>query len=141
MYKFPDNFVSEINDIVGITEVTYGTNPLRTWFRLEAHKLIAEDIESIKNNRPDKFIPELVKIILTIKDSCWKYENEVRIIRTLPGDIDINREFLKQVCFGLHTSPSDKLTIRKLIENCGYDVQFCEIIRTEDDFGIDSIEI
>ena len=83
----------------------------------------------------------MMKKILTIKSTCWQYENEVRIIRNTSGALTIDQSYLQHVCFGLNTSEDDKKLIRRILKAFKYDVGYSEIRRTKDDFGIKAVDI
>ena len=83
----------------------------------------------------------MMKKILTIKSTCWQYENEVRIIRNTSGALTIDQSYLQHVCFGLNTSEDDKKLIRRILKASEYDVGYSEIRRTKDDFGIKAVDI
>jgi hypothetical protein len=129
-YQFPESFIDyNSNKILGIDKVEYGSNPLTDWFK---------NLDNVSGN---DLGPELIKKILTIKDECWSHEKEIRIIREIVGNLEIDRDFLCQVCFGLNSSKDDITLIKRLINNCGYKVNYCQIIRIESNFGIKAIEI
>ena len=132
VYSIPNAFCTTGNDgVIGIANVDYGLNLLTDWFkRLPSNT----DIHSIA-------FEKLMKKILTIKGSCWKYENEVRIIRSSAGYVTINQSYLQHICFGLNTPEEDKKLIRKVIEKFDYDVGYSEIRRTKNDFGIKAVDI
>ncbi len=134
MYEIPDEFINDPkNQIIGVCAVEYGHNPLTDWFVRNAPE----------NNNIDllEFTVELVKKVFSIKSRAWEYEKEVRIIREKEGALSIPKEFLKQVCFGMNTTESDISSIKKLLDDAGYSVNYCGIKRAQDDFGIGAIEI
>ncbi len=134
-YQFPEEFlVDRSNKIVGVSQTEYGKNPLTEWF-------IENVPDKYGTNFEDHFTTELLKKVLIIKSESWEYEEESRIIREEKGNFLISKEFLKQVCFGLNTSESDKSLIKQLVENSGYSVSYCQIERRDDDFGIKAVEI
>jgi len=134
MYCFPESFISYTTDqLIGISVVDYKMDPLTQWFMDIASSLREFDFE--------KFATELVKKVLVIKDECWSYEREVRIIRKVSGGLPTDKNFLRQICFGMNTPVSDINLIRKLVSACGYEVAFCQITRSETDFGIKAVEI
>ena len=79
--------------------------------------------------------------ILTIKSTCWRYENEIRMIRMAAGTLKIDQSYLQHICFGLKTSEDDKRLIRKILKRFKYDVGYSEIRRAESDFGIQAVDI
>ena len=48
---------------------------------------------------------------------------------------------LHQVCFGLRTPENDKKLINHILESHGYNVSICEMVRNENDFGLEVKEI
>lgn len=133
MYRFPESFFTENADhILGIDQVNYGINPLSDWFLQKA-----PNMESFK-----EFGIVLIQKALTIKAQPWDYENEVRIIRQTDGPEVIDKQYLKQVCFGLNTPEADITLVKKLIDSCGYDVAFCKMKRNAwSDFGFEPSKI
>lgn len=133
LYSFPEAYFHENDDrILGISAVEYDTNPLSDWFVQRASSL-----GSYK-----EFGTALFTKILTIKAKPWKYEQEVRILRTTPGLESLDREYLRQVCFGLETTKDDVALVRKIIEQGRYDLTFCKMARcTDTDFGLKAEEL
>lgn len=135
-YEIPPNFIHPDNGrIIGIAHVTYDKNPLTQWFIDNGDKLT-------HHGKPDESFIDLYKTILTIKDDCWSYEEEVRIIKENKGLLKIDSSYVKQICFGLHTSYDDEKTIRNIInKHQEYShVKFSRISRSNDDFGIKTID-
>lgn len=133
MYKFPEAYFYDNDDrILGISPVEYDTNPLRDWFIQRAPNLGAfQDL-----------VTSLVSKILIVKAGPWEYEHEIRILRSTPGVELLDRESLQQVCFGLETAEDDVAMVRKLIEQGGYKVTLCRMVRCKDtDFGFKPEEI
>ncbi|MBM4275955.1 MAG: hypothetical protein FJ134_16070 [Deltaproteobacteria bacterium] len=83
----------------------------------------------------------MFRTMLTIKDKCWHYEDEVRMIRKTFGIVPINKSYLQHVCFGLDIAESEIRLIKEIIEKFNYDVHFSRIQRTQDDFGIRAVDI
>jgi hypothetical protein len=131
-YNFPESFLSNPEEIVGVAPVEYGENPLTKWF-----------IENIPTQQTDfkEFTLSLIKKVLTIKGRSWECEKEVRIIRKKEGPFLIEKAHLKQICFGLNTSKSDLSLIQKLVKDAGYSVDYCKIARCNSDFGIKAKDI
>ena len=130
-YRIPQSFVLDKNRFLGSALVRYGINPLRDWFMTVAPSLGP-------GTRDSPMGAELTKLLITIKSECWAYEKELRMIREIPGPLEIPREFLVQVCFGLRTSPDD---IQKVQSKIKHDVPYCRTIRAESDFGLEAIKI
>ena len=134
-YEFPEDFILDrTNEIVGVSDIEYGENPLSDWFI----DIIPDQIE---DGFYDYFTTELLKRVLIIKASGWNYEQECRIIRQKAGPLSVPKEFLKQVCFGMNVSDSDKNLISKIVDSSGYAVNYCQIVKTECDFGIKAVTI
>lgn len=133
-YDFPESFlVDESNEITGVAPVEYEVNPLTDWF--------VENAPGDGNSDFRDFTLEVVKKVLTIKSTYWDYEKEIRIIRQRQSTLDIPKEYLKQVCFGMNTPESDIDLIRKLVDSSGYKVSYCKIERSESDFGLQAKDI
>ncbi len=132
-YALPKSFFDEnVKEIIGIVKVDYGLNPLSDWFLQEA----------LKPTPLKDFILFLIKKALTVKAKLWEYEEEVRIVRQKEGVQVIDKQYLKQICFGLATPDSDITLLKNIIRQCGYKVDLCRMIRsTSSDFGLESIEI
>jgi len=132
-YALPKSFFDETaNEILGIAKVDYGLNPLSDWFLRDAHNLTSLD----------DFVRILIKKALTVKAKLWKHEKEVRILRRQEGDQVIDKQYLKQICFGMATPDSDITLVKNIIRQCGYKVDLCKMVRsTSSDFGLKAIEI
>jgi len=133
LYSFSEAYFYQNDDrILGIDQVEYDTSPLTDWFIKRAPD-------------PGSFVEfgtSLVCKILTVKAGPWAYEREVRILRRTPGVEQLDRTSLKQICFGLETADEDVALVRKLIEQGGYEVTLCRMIRCKDtDFGFKTVEI
>jgi hypothetical protein len=105
---------------------------LTNWFKEKARQF---------RRANDEFFIELAKIYFTSKSHAWSYEKETRIISQKPGSLKIEKSFIKQICFGLNTAIEDVELIKEITKHYNHEVQFCQIIRSEDDFGIDVKEI
>ena len=79
----------------------------------------------------------------TAKSPAWKYEREVRIIRSEPGYLELPKKgCLEQVCFGLDTPQEDMELVEKLArEHCGCK-NFYKMMRDEkSDFGMKAVRM
>ena len=132
LYDIPPDFLDDKKEIIGVSKVSYEPNALTNWFVNIDEKLF---------NVPSEFVIELAKLVLTAKAPSWGYEEEARIIRPNSGPFKIPREFIKQICFGLETPAEDKELIRLITDGFDNQVAFCEMVRTNTDFGIDVEEI
>jgi len=134
MYEIPEEFIDwKTNKIIGISDVEYGDN------------LITEALLSIAGKLPSLTTPEVFRELSTpifsSKGLHWEYEQEVRIIRGESGRLNIDKDYLKQVCFGLHTSDNDMELVIKVITDSGYSPEFCTITKTHSDFGIEANDL
>lgn len=135
LYEFTEDFLLDrSNEIVGVSDIEYGENPLSDW-------LIKSIPEQITDDFYDHFTAELLKKVLVVKAGGWHYENECRIIREHAGPFSIPKGCLKQICFGMHTPEADMQLVKKIVDSSGYDVNYCRIGKRESDFGIKAIEI
>ncbi len=133
-YDFPEPFINDrSNEITGIPDVEYGDSLLTYWF--------VDNVPGYNNLNHEAFTTEIIKKALTIKSSCWEYEREVRIIRRKRGTLEISKKYLTQICFGLDTSESDIDLIRKLVDDSGYRVGYCKMVKGKGDFGFKATEI
>ncbi len=133
-YALPETFIDHtLGEVMGIHPIDYGENPIVDWF-----------VEISKHQHaPDfgEFATDLTIKLLTSKDKCWEYEKEGRVISRDQGPKEIGKSALRQVCFGLRTPERDKKLLRSILENHGYNVTICEMIRSENDFGLLAKEI
>lgn len=131
IYSAPTIDFFKANNIIGGLPVEYGYNQLTDWFK---------QLPANENIHNDAF--ELIfKKILTIKDRCWEYELEWRMIRTISGIVSIDKTYLQHVCFGLNTSENEIKLIQEILEKFNYEVHCSRMQRTGDDFGIRAVEI
>ena len=132
-YKFPKSFFEKTaNEILGIVDVDYGLNPLSDWFLQEALRHISLE----------EFVRDLIKKGLTVKAKLWEYEKEVRILRMQEGVQVIDKQYLKQICFGLVTPDPDITLLKNIITQCGYEVDLCKMVPSmSSDFGFEPKEI
>jgi hypothetical protein len=133
-YGFPKSFFDDTKDeVLGIVKVDYGLNPLSDWFLKEVFK---------KYIPCDNFIRSLIKKAFTVKAELWQYEKEVRIVRKNAGIQTIDKQFLKQICFGLATPDTDIALVKNIIGQGGYDIDLFKMTRsTSTDFGLEPLEL
>ena len=100
-YEIPEKYIMDNQDkILGWSPVRYDSQ--------EIEKLLIEN----KGN-PE----ELLKTLLSAKSESWKYEQEFRVVSRITGVQKIEKEWIRQICFGLNTSKEDVRLIRNIIEN------------------------
>jgi hypothetical protein len=132
LYEMPMEFLDDEENILGVSKVTYEQDSLTDWFKALAPNLPVS---------PYYFITELLKKVLTTKSPPWRYESEVRIIRPTAGSFEIDKSFVKQICFGLQSSDRDIEKIRSIVEKYESKVSLFKAIRGKKDFGIEYKEI
>jgi len=134
-YKLPDKFIDHtLGEVIGIHPVEYCKDPITNWF-IEQSKVKRGQLPL------ENFMTSLVVKLLISKDRCWQYEKEGRVISKTQGSKEIGKSALQQVCFGLRTPESDKKLIKNILDKHGYKVTICEMIRSENDFGLKTKEI
>ena len=120
-YKIPMSFLK--GKIIGAQHVNYPPEPL------------AEFLKTCPTE-PEEFIRKLLRIYLTTKSPAWEYEKEARIIGKRHGILDIPKNFIKEICFGLRTpQPDIDLVTRLARDYCNCD-NFSQMIRDETEFGL-----
>jgi len=128
LYDFPIEFIDVQNTIIGIIEMNYNNNRLTEWF--------IENASTLPDLNAEDTAIEISKVLFSTKGKDWKYEGEIRIMSLKEGEIKIDKSYLTQVCFGLHTPERDRDLVQKIIIDSGYKVDFCEIVKNESDFGL-----
>lgn len=131
-YDFPKEFLDDEDNILGVSTMSYSPNAISDW--------LAENAHLYQDNHKD-FIIGLLKKFLMSKAPAWQYEEEARIVRPAAGLFALPRDALTHVIFGLQTSQQDERLVRSLVEKYYRDVHFGKVVRTEDDFGIDTVEL
>ena len=132
-YEIPSEFIlNNSPPLLGWSEVKYGNEEIKNFF-----------ITLNPNNGADEFksfIKPLVITIISTKSEVWSYEQEFRIVKSEPGIFDIDRNWLKQICFGLATTDEHINLIKKIISNHGYsDMIFAKMTRSNShDFGFEA---
>ena len=121
---------SEPNAIIGTEEVHYSEdNPFVEYF-LEFSK-------SSEVPERNEFCVSLLSMGLVAKSDAWKYENEVRIIRGMPGKVEFSPDELKVVIFGLNMDLRKRQKIKKILaDDEWHHVQMKEVIREHDGFKL-----
>ncbi len=133
-YRIPESFINyDQNKIIGTSTMLYGDNILT-----DSLVEVAEDLSEIET---EKVFKSIVVPLFTAKGKDWDVEDEWRIIREFPGQLTVDRAYLTQVCFGMATPERDKELVRNIVEGSGYEVEFCEIQRSNTDFGLEAIDL
>jgi hypothetical protein len=88
--------------------------------------------------------------ILGNKSPDWKYEEEYRVYAmskyfkyngAVIKNIKFPTKILKEIIFGIKASKEDKKTIRSIVKNKGYDVNFFQCERKTDEYGLNIVPI
>jgi hypothetical protein len=131
-YDFPSEFLSDENNILGVSRVSYDPNAISTWLR--------DNIQLYKDNH-FQFVAGLLRKVLMSKAPAWSHEQEAGIVRPVAGPYEVPRSALTHVFFGLQTSTEDEQLIREIIDKFYKGVGFGRVVRTSDDFGVEIIEV
>lgn len=130
-YEIPYTFVDKM---IGFAPVTYGEEKL-----LDALRTL--DL----SGQPDfeTIIKPVITNFLTTKAKQWAYEKEARYISSESGLVHFERDWLRQVCFGLNTSPADRATVIEAVKRLGYqNCRFAEVFHAESGlYELDTREI
>jgi hypothetical protein len=132
LYEMPMEFLDDEDNILAVSKVAYGQDTLTEWFKALAKKLPVSH---------KYLITELLKVVLTAKSPPWQYEGEVRIIRPSSGSFEIDKSFLKQICFGLQSSDKEIEKVKSAIKGYKTKIDLYRAIRGGTDFGIEYTEI
>jgi len=132
LYDFPMQYLDDGKTFIGTVDAIYEENALTNWFIK-----IAEQTNMTFHD----FLDGLSLLVLRSKDPMWSYEKEVRIVRPEPGNFKIDKKYIKQICFGLHTSQDDISLVTEIVKHYDHDVDLCRVIREESDFGINIEDI
>lgn len=127
-YRIPYSFV---NTLIGCSGVDYGAKKL-----LEALRALE------LSKRPDfeSRIKPVITSFLTAKAEQWEYEKEVRFISFKPGLVQFERDWLRQVCFGLNTSQEDRARVVAQVRMHGYtECEFAQLVHS--DRGLYELEL
>jgi hypothetical protein len=125
IYNIPEEYI--LGQAMAAVPMDYELNPLTNYF-----------IKWAKSSRKltmHEFIDELAKRYLSIKDKCWSYEDEYRLVKESPGEFQMEKSYLKYVCFGLNSSKNDRNLVENVLTKGGYKIEFLEMERTKNDFG------
>ncbi len=130
LYKIPQSAIGDTKTgIVGWSGVEYTEDALTNW-------LVSTPV------KPDAdYFVSIIKHMLTIKGPEWAYEGESRILRNSAGQLEIDRSYLTQICFGLRTPDSDQDLIRKIVDSNYAAMDFCQIEVGDSDFGLEARDI
>ncbi|MGJ0528847.1 DUF2971 domain-containing protein [Burkholderia gladioli] len=99
-YEIPEKHIVDNQDkILGWSPVRYDSQ--------EIERLLVEC-----KDKPE----ELITVLLSSKSESWRYEQEFRIVSRSPGVHKIEKEWVRQICFGLNASAEDMTLVRQIAE-------------------------
>ena len=125
-YRFDASlFADSPHEFVGFDFVKYGQNAVTEYLQSAA----------IDQQKPNGFVEELGRLYLTAKSEAWRYEEEVRIIRTTSGPMEIPRGTLSGIIFGLRTPQADVEHITALAKQHTDCDAFAQMQPDDSDFG------
>ena len=125
-YQFNESLFSDSrHKFVGLDFVKYGQNAVTEYLQ----------IATIDQQKPDSFVEELGRLYLTAKSEAWRYEEEVRIIRTTSGTMEIPRATLRGIIFGLRTPQADIERVSALAKQYSDCDTFAQMQPDDSDFG------
>ncbi len=125
-YQFDESLFSDSSHkLVGLDFVKYGQNAVTEYLQSAA----------IDQQKPNSFVEELGRLYLTAKSEAWRYEEEVRIIRTTSGAMEIPRATLQGIIFGLRTPQDDIKRIAELAKQHTDCDAFAQMQPDDSDFG------
>ena len=131
-YDFPEEFLNNEDEILGVSRVSYDPNAISDW--------LSRNIAQWRDDHKS-FIIGLLKKVLMSKAPSWKYEEEARIVRPEAGPFMIPRTTLTHIILGLQTSPNDESLVRNIVDKYYEGVKYGRAVRTEEDFGLGIQEI
>lgn len=131
-FSFSEDFLNDENRILGVAQLEYTSNPISEWLAKNAQ---------LHSENHQAFIIGLMKKVLMSKAPAWDYEQEGRIVLLEAGRLEIPRASLQTVLFGLNTTAEDIALVRRIAEKHFEGVTFGKVIRTQDDYGLDTVEI
>ncbi|MBN2260005.1 MAG: DUF2971 domain-containing protein [Clostridiales bacterium] len=88
----------------------------------------------------------IVQFHFATKSKDWSYENELRIVKDIGqhdkirGEINFNKDIVKEVIFGYKTKPKKIDKIVKLFMQLSYKVDFFKMELHDNDFGLKKVK-
>jgi len=119
-YQVPDTFTETL---VGFAPVNYCVEGLLNALR---------DVDLSTEPDFETRIKPVITAYLTTKAEQWKHEREARYISMAPGNVTIERGWLRQICFGLRTPADMRARVIETVRRCGYaNCGFAELFHSE----------
>lgn len=130
--EMPYSFVHK--SLVGFAPVHYGSDKL-------IHALQTLDLSRRLDFEAE--IKPVITAYLTTKAEQWAYEREARFISFAPGPVPIEKAWLRQICFGLNTSSTDRAAVVEAVQRHGYtNCVFAELVHSDEGlFALDCRQV
>lgn len=135
-FNLSERFTTHRNceQIIGIADAYYAlANPFT--------KFLEEFVPTAKVSDWNDFWTSILEIGLRAKGACWEYEDEVRVLRKVPGPVKYDPSELSEVIFGLNMPSAQQRTLRDLLKAKAAEwkhVQFRKVVRA-DGFAVDLV--
>ncbi len=85
---------------------------------------------------------QLVNKAMLTKSIQWKYEDEIRVIKTKFGNYPFAKESLKEIIFGCKADPNEIRTIRQIVINANYpDLKLRQVKLKDNEYDVEIIDI
>lgn len=125
-FQLSEKFTTYINEeqIIGAIDVSYAdNNPFIDYFE-----------EIAANDNPlewEEFWQSLLSMGMVVKAQAWQYEQEVRVLRKMPGAVKFMAAELTEIVFGLAMPQQSRETLRKILSGSEWQhVRFREVFRS-----------
>ena len=121
---------NEENKIIGMASCHYcGSNPFSDFF--------VEFDKADKSPRWEDFWHTILSLGMVSKSEAWRYENEVRILRTEPGFVSIQNAELTEVIFGMRMEQRARNTVKNILtsDKWGH-LKYSQVIKQPEGFGL-----
>lgn len=85
---------------------------------------------------------QLVNKAMLTKSIHWKYEDEIRVIKTKFGNHPFKKESLKEIIFGCKADPNEIRTIRQIVTNANYpDLKLRQLKLKDNEYDVEIVDI
>lgn len=125
-FQLSEKFTTHKNDeqIIGASDVSYAdSNPFIDYFE--------EIAASGSKTEWEDFWQSLFSMGMVVKSQHWQYEQEVRVLRKMPGIVTFMAAELTEIVFGLAMPQQRRETLRKILSGPEWrHVRFREVFRS-----------
>ncbi|MBI1984456.1 MAG: DUF2971 domain-containing protein [Acidobacteria bacterium] len=133
-FQLSEKFTTHRNSeqIIGAADAYYAkANPFTDFFEKFALRATMSDW--------NEFWTSILEIGLRAKGDLWAYEDEVRILRKIPGPVGYAPTELTEIIFGLNMPYAQQITLRRILAGPDWKhVQFRKVVRS-DGFAVDVV--